>query len=343
MPYKQRPDTITTKWLYQKFIIEKLNIKQIAKICQISYLVARRWLIDSGFQVKTRKRSVIPQELKNYDWLYQHYISKEMSLVEIADLLKIRHLLVARYLKKNNIPIRTKRAGNRLKRQKNGIIDYFVMNHSVITGCLLGDGCLRCNKPEDNESCASFSTGHVFKDHTLYVAQQLFSKNAEERIRFLKPVAHKADSSIKIKVSNGLYLFRTLSHVELLSYYREWYPSSNNYKKVIPKSISLDNTAMLHWFMDDGYSYIANRVGRKPQLRIYFATQGFTGEDLTMLSKIIKEKFGLLVYPRYHQRHGKIKGTGYEMELSTAKEQVELFYSIIGPCPVPSLEYKWKL
>jgi hypothetical protein len=30
------------------------------------------------------------------------------------------------------------------------------------------------------------------------------------------------------------------------------------------------------------------------------------------------------------------------MCLSEKKEQVSLFYDIIGKCPVPSMEYKWK-
>ena len=60
-----------------------------------------------------------------------------------------------------------------------------------------------------------------------------------------------------------------------------------------------------------------------------------------MISKKIYAKFGLIIKPRFHQRNGKVAGSGYEMCLSETQQQVKLFYDIIGPCPVPSMEYKW--
>ena len=106
-------------------------------------------------------------------------------------------------------------------------------------------------------------------------------------------------------------------------------------------------TVLLHWFLDDGYSYIVNRKYKNPKwnkrkVRVLFSTQSFQKEELELLAKKILDNLGLKVYVRFHRRNGKVLGTGYELELSEKKSNITLFYDIIGPPPVPSLAYKWK-
>lgn len=265
-------------------------------------------------------------------WLEEKYLVEKLSLSQIAELVGngCTNFGVSAALVRNGIRVRTK--GEGLRNAKRGGEDHFVFDESIITGALLGDGGLRKNNNNSKDSFPGFHKCNINYDHITFVAKQLFRKDYEKRIR---------ECENKNKFGGGI-IFRltTHTHEEFVPLFESWYPAPT-YKKVIPKNIKIDEKVLLHWFLDDGYSYRVLAAGKYPYVRVQFATQSFTKEDLDFLCGKIYDKFGLKLYPRFHQKHGVYKGTGYYLELSQSHNKD--FYNIIGPPPVESLAYKWKL
>lgn len=317
---------------FQKCDLEKLysnkTIKEISNIYKVSYTCIRNHLIKFGIQIRNCHHTVRikleqPVELESKEWLYEQYIVNKISLNNIAKILNIKRNGVRSALIRHKIKIRTKAEGQRIR---HNIQDNFIFNESVLNGCLLGDGFLARTGMSD-DSYPYFAKRNIYLDHVKFVGQQIFSKDVDKRIAF----CYKG---------NPIYKLSTVGHKELLNLYKQWYPEDNNFIKLIPKSIKIDEILLLHWFLDDGYSYWAKQKQYR-YLRVQFATQSFSKDCLDMLCEKIFQKFGLKMYPRFHQRHGKIKGTGFHVELSQANN--EDFFNIIGSCPVPSLGYKWKM
>jgi len=275
--------------------------------------------------------------LNDVDWLRERYTIEGKSTVEIANIVRCSSpQTVCQSLRKHGIHVRSKSEGHLVKRQGDGLIlDDTTL--SIITGCLLGDGFFSRNRGTGNPQ---FRKNNIYYDHQLFVAKQLFGEKYKERIS--GPFANDGGLS---KNSKPLFHLRSLVHPELLYLYDLWYPESNEYKKIIPENIPLNSTVLLHWFLDDGYSYKAQRRYPNPKYnkevtRCYFCTQSFRLEELSFLCERIKDIFCITMKPRFHQRHGIVAGTGYEIEIW--ESCVKDFFDIIGPSPVNSLSYKWK-
>jgi len=126
-----------------------------------------------------------------------------------------------------------------------------------------------------------------------------------------------------------------LSHKDLKPLYKKWYPKSNDYKKVIPEDVDISPVSLLNWFMDDGTSYQRRKNSKTKQIVIVLCSECFTKKNQQMIVDKINKEYGLgfKVVAYSH-------GTRWRIRLP--QSQTSLFYEIIGPCPVPSMEYKWK-
>jgi hypothetical protein len=270
--------------------------------------------------------------LNDKGWLKQKYIEEQLSTIEIAKIVGCKSCAsVWKYLNHHNIDIRSKSEGHTCNR----ISDNFIFNLPVIEGCLLGDGSFKSHNKHSDDSYPVFRKSNIGYDHILYVANELFAADAEKRI------IEGDNSNSGYGSSKPIFILCSLSHTELMPLYRKWYPPQNNYKKVIPEDIEISSKLLLHWFMDDGRSFQRRKEHHiKKQICIEFSCQSFTKDELQMLADKIYDKFSLKITPVLHQRHGIIKGTG--MDMFVPQSQIELFYEIIGPCPVPSMQYKWK-
>lgn len=271
------------------------------------------------------------KELGDESWLREHYLDKKLSLNQIAELVGCKYGGVRNAIVRKNIPLRSRGEGLR----NNPNEDFFVFDKSVVEGALLGDGSLKKQNKESADSYPVFCKGNKNYDHVLYVANLLFSKNAKDRIG-------ESNSESDFGKSN-MFRLSSLTHSELIPLFLDWYPESNGYEKLVPESIEITASVLLHWFLDDGYSYWITAKKKYRYLRVQFATQSFQKDELDLLSEKINAIFGLKFYPRLHERHGEIKGSGYFMELSQAQNMD--FFDVIGPCPteIPSMAYKWKL
>jgi hypothetical protein len=270
--------------------------------------------------------------LNDAEWLEQKYIVEKLSTIEIANIIGCKSCAsVRKYLINHGIKVRTKSDGHTCNR----ITDNFVLNQPVIEGCLLGDGFFKLKNKYSEESNPSFGKTNIGFDHILYVANQIFTSDAKNRI------FEYDNNNSGYANSKQVFTLRSLTHKELKPLCNKWYPVSNDYKKVIPEDIEISPELLLHWFMDDGRSYQRRKEHhRVKQICVEFACQSFNKDELQMLADKIYDKFSLKMTPTLHQRHGIIKGTG--MDMFVPQSQVPLFYEIIGECPVPSMQYKWK-
>jgi hypothetical protein len=92
--------------------------------------------------------------------------------------------------------------------------------------------------------------------------------------------------------------------------------------------------------MDDGSSYRRKGYGRRSkQIIVSFACESFTKDEQDFLAQQMWDNWGLYVNIRQY-RIGSKGEQQYRMHLR--QSQADLFFSIIGPPPVPSLAYKWK-
>jgi len=352
MPFDSKYEILRDKdWLKQKYIAENLRFVDIARSVNVPKSCVRRAIIAHGIKLKERKfKIVLPPEANDRDWLYKKYWEEGLSLNEISVFLKIPEPIknscrIRTALIKAGIKVRSKGEGHLYMRPDEG----FVLKKDIIEGCLLGDGFFKVQNRESDDSFPGFMKKNTFKDHVEFVAKLLIPNRWRERIR---KIENKETMTIQGRTyprrHKFMYYFQTLCHTELLPLYRQWYPKSNNYKKVIPESIDITPATLLHWFLDDGSSfhrkYYYDDKGRHKyktkQVIITFACQSFTEENLWSLCEKIKNKFNLKIRPSFHQRNGFAAGTGMEVVIDPS--QCGLFYEIIGPPPIKSLAYKWK-
>ena len=242
-----------------------------------------------------------------------------MSAKEISKLLGCSLKPIYKRLKEYNIPIRSLGDAFRLKKGE----DYFVINNSVIDGCLMGDAGLFRENKLSSDSQPYFEKQNKYYDHVLYVSNILFSQQNTERIRKYE--------------EKRCYRLISATHRELMPFYKRWYPDANNYKKIVPDDLIITPEFLLHWFLDDGYSCY---VRRSNSVSIALCTLCFEYNELNKLCDKILKHTGLKATVRQRKKSNIPRGTGCEIFIS--EKDTNKFFDFIGPCPVDSLAYKWK-
>jgi hypothetical protein len=262
--------------------------------------------------------------LNDPKWLYGRYITEGLSTIQICRLAGAKTPnSVRQALLKHSIPVRTIGEGLKSNKESDGLI----VKAEDIEGCLLGDGYLRKWRKDSSNACPYFAKRNKFYDHVKFVAQILFGHKWEERVR-------ESEETILGKKA-VIFSLRSLSNEHLKPFYERWYPAWNDYRKVIPSDLRLTPRMVLHWFLDDGNSYQRRKDSKKKQVVITLCSESFSMDDQQMIVDKMRDDFGI---------KGGLKkvpfGTGYRIQFS--QSQAPLFYDIVGPCPVPSMGYKWK-
>ena len=148
----------------------------------------------------------------------------------------------------------------------------------VLTGLLLGDGCIERSK---NSPGARLKVGQSLKQ----------SEFAEWLYKIFKDFV-QTPPRIKQTYKNGKkydeVVFNTLTHPCFKSFHEMFYPLG---KKIVPESINqfLTDTALAVWFMSDGSVKSKECRGR------ILNTQSFSRADIKRLTSLLKEKFNLQV------------------------------------------------
>jgi hypothetical protein len=259
-------------------------------------------------------------ELSDKEWLIQKYVIEKLSTTTIANELGTAASVVRSSLKKHEIKLRNLSESQRLNE------DNFIVNESVINGSLLGDGQIRCYNKHSKISCPVFKKKNKHYDHVEYVAKLLFDN--KNRIFEVQNKYNKKYLTY--------FEIRSYANEKLIPFFKKWYPIENDYIKLVPKDIVLDDICLLHWFLDDGYSlYI--KGAKKRNVFVVFCSESFSEDDQQMLCDQMKNKFNL----NAKLLSVKGRGTGYRIKIPTT--DVNLFFDLIGKCPVSSMSYKWKI
>ena len=312
---------------------ERQTLKQIAEDIGCSQYFVRKSFIN--YNLKTRKPSrrvkvksrgsyKYPQ-LNDKDWLYKKYIIEHFSTVKIAKIVGVKtENSVRQALIRNGIEVRSVSDGLTINREDDG----FIFDIPVIEGGLLGDASMGAWNKESDKSYPCFYRKNKNYDHVKYVAEILFDSGGIDKITENKSVTN-GKKHTAFKISSQV-------KKELMPLYRKWYPPENNYIKVLPEDTDISPTSLLHWFLDDGCSTRRKGYGRKSrQILIVFCSESFTREEQEFLCGRIMDEHGLKTNVRPAN-----SGTGWRIYIP--QSNADLFYEIIGKCPVPSLEYKWK-
>ena len=261
--------------------------------------------------------------LDDYSWLKEKYVNEGLSLRKICELAGVSHAnTIKRKLNRFGIKLRGPRESHMVGKE-----ECFILDCEVLNGTLLGDGCI-CKQSKTKESSPRYSKYSSKEDYSFHVAS-LLHKTPEKRIF---PVTKKIDNDF----FEG-YSFRTNTSNLLIPFYDKWYPESNNYKKIIPNDLILTPRMILYWFMDDGFSIYKDKyLGSQNHVIGAFCSESFTKNENEFLCSQLKN-FGLSASVRPGVG---IKGTGYRIFLN--QHTFSSFLKLIGPCPIKSMEYKWK-
>lgn len=320
-------------WLHQKYVIEELSPNEISKLANCSRGTIGNWLVKHQISKRTMSEAVTlvaPHKSRKYpklndeQWLRQKYLKEGVSAVKIGEIIGVKTSnSVRQSLIRFGIPLRNSSDAQTHNRESDGL----VLNLPVIEGCLLGDGSLSVYNKNSAICKASFQKKNIHYDHVMFVANQIFNKNPEDRIK-------KSGN----KVNGKFYSYFCLSsykHKSLRDLYNRWYPDWNNQKKIIPEDLSVSAEMLLHMFLDDGSSHHRRKESKTKQIAITLSTQCFEKENQEIFVDKVKSKFGL-------QMSVKTTGDGTGWRIQVPQSQTPLFYEIIGPPPVESLAYKWK-
>lgn len=265
---------------------------------------------------------IIYKELQDKEWLEEHYTRKKLSAPCIQRLLNTKsNSTVTEALKRAGIKMRSISEATDCRFED----DVELKDLDVLYGSLLGD-CHLCVTNKSNVRKASIVKQNKYKDH-LYFFASLVSNDPKIKERFNKL---KYKGIIKVYPA---WSFRTKASTKLSKIYNEWYAENLNRRKIVPKNIRLTPKMILHWFLDDGCSWYRKDRGAPD---VEFCSESFSKEENLYL---IKELRNLGLNSWLNKK--KLKETiGYRIRL--ANSSVERFFQLIGPCPIQSLEYKWK-
>jgi hypothetical protein len=177
---------------------------------------------------------------------------------------------------------------------------------SIIIGCLLGDGSMRC------KSNALLEINHALKEK-VYVDWKY------------KELFNLVNTSPRIRQSNAervAYRFTTLSLPALTKIYKQFYCDG---KKILPKDIKLNPLTIAIWFMDDGCkSYNA----------VYFNSQYFSKNEQQHLIKLLKQQYGITATLNKDKHYYRIR---------IAVNSVKVLKNLIVPYMLPELLYKFPM
>lgn len=252
-------------------------------------------------------------QLNDFDWLYEKYITNQMSTLQISTLVGCKTAnSVRQALIRFDIPIRNISESLTINN------DIIVINDSVITGCLLGDGWLRRFNNNSELSYPYFIKKNKYKSHIEYIASYFYTSYDN----YITP---------EIKNGNLYYIFRTNVSDSFMPFYKKWYIDGTRQP---PDDINIDNISLLHWFMDDGSTYLRRPNSCIKQIVTTLSCEGFHINKIEML----ESKLQLLGLQFKVSKCN--SGVGYRLSLS--QRYYSDFIDYIGTCPIKEFLYKWK-
>ncbi|MGD0976681.1 MAG: LAGLIDADG endonuclease [Minisyncoccia bacterium] len=187
---------------------------------------------------------------------------------------------------------------------------------AIIIGTLLGDG-------------------YIYKDK--YGGCRLEIKHSDKQRDYVFWLYEKLSGICpgepKQRKDNQQWKFNTESNDDIIRFRKLFYP---NGKKIIPKNIKeilTDPLSLAVWYMDDG------SLDFRPKSHCAFSlkTNSFTLNECEILSKMLKNNFGIVSSVQYPICRGKRYPQIYIGKQGQGRDQ---FTKLIRPFIIPCLQYK---
>lgn len=179
----------------------------------------------------------------------------------------------------------------------------------IITGELLGDGCLSLTGTYRSNACFSHSTSNI--SYGIYLYNKLKKHNVPLLSKEYLPPRNNGKMQFRTRTTSNQYW---------TSLYNKWYHSG---VKKIPRDIILTKEICLHWYLGDGYFEDSTSK---------ISTCGFSYEENQYLSAMLT-KIGFTA-------HTKSRSGGYYI-ICFDKSSYKNFLGWIGICPVSGYEHRW--
>lgn len=173
---------------------------------------------------------------------------------------------------------------------------------SLIEGCMLGDGYMRCK-----------TNAHLQITHSINQKDYV-----DWKYQLLSEFILTPPKSYKGNGNRIGYRFFTRSLPIFTDYYRRFYRK----QKIIPKDLNLTDLTLAVWYMDDG-----SKSGQS----CYLNTQKFTSIDQEYLIKILHDKYDLQAHRDKDKKY-------FRLRLSVSDSRK--FVRIIEPYILLSMRYK---
>lgn len=199
---------------------------------------------------------------------------------------------------------------NLIELSKKYEIDDYV--NDIIIGSLLSDGTICNHIKMKNNNWSHTSTNENYIDYIISETKIHLHKFSTESKEFTSSV------SGKIYKSKKSFSFKSKSSISFTRYRKTWYPYGT---KVVPNTIELTPTVLLHWYIGDGN--IRDNIG------ITLCTDSFDEISILFLMQKLQQ---LNFEPYLYETKNRIV---------IPNKRVFEFLKYIGNCPVKGFEYKW--
>lgn len=181
---------------------------------------------------------------------------------------------------------------------------------SVLTGLMLGDGCLNIAIDTASISFSHIKSQQRYLDYTL---------------QCLGDIAGNQQKSVVSGYGSEMVRARSISSHDILTEFGTWIsPLSND--KQIPEDILLNPISLAFWYMDDGSLTHSD----SQEDRVLFATNGFNEQSVDILVRKLKDNFDINAIKYF--------SNGFRIRLN-ANDANKLFL-LISPYICDSMQYK---
>lgn len=289
-----------------QLIKEGKMLKEIVELTGLHDSTIRRYAKNNNLIIASTKTKVTDEIIKQIKELHKSGLTNK----QIAVKLDMSPTTIRKYTTK---VLNLVSNSERTKQIKNK--DLILTNEQleVLYGSLLGDMNIGINWKNARVSISHGGKQEEYFDHKCNIFKNILGK-VNKTTRYDKRT-NKYYNSYKVKL---------LSHPIFTEMYRELYP--NGVKTISIEWLDrLTPKSIVFWFMDDGTN---NGV---------LATNCFSYEECLLIQKWFKDKWNI----NTSLQHQKNKG-GLQYLIYILAESKPIFYNLIKPYIIPSMEYKFK-
>jgi recombination protein RecA len=185
--------------------------------------------------------------------------------------------------------------------RRNVFLSMFERQKEILVGCILGDA-------------------HITPMGKIRIEQ---SEKQQEYVEWkyeeLDSLCYPSKPRSVIHVLHGVKEYKSL-FFDLRQYFRPWrYIFYKEKQKIFPKNLFLTPLSLAVWYMDDGCW-----TGKKCIISI----ESFKGESCNNIQEMFQKHYGIETV------------IGVNGKLTIRKKSHKIFYELIAPYIIPSMEYK---